>query len=337
MSAEDLSGPAELVLAGSVARRYYFDGRTKVQIADELGLSRFKVARLLEAARDKGLIRIEIGYPGTIDVDLSGRLQDAFQLRHAIVVDTADDHDASLRQQLGSAAADLLTEVVTPSDVLGLAWARSVTAMATQLRRLPAIPVVQLTGPLTRSAEGYNSVEDHSSIDVVRAVARVSRGPAYMFFAPFLVADATTARAMRRQPDVARAFDKIGSVTKAVAGIGLWAPGLSTLYEAAAEQERRELAHQGVCADVSGVFFKADGTPIETSLNDRMVGISYDQLRAVPEVIAIPYGVSKAPAVLAVLRSGVVNSLVTHASMARALLQVGTTGFQQSTSSPNGA
>jgi transposase len=51
-----LAGPASLVLSASVARRYYLDGRSKTEIADEFGLSRFKVARLIETARATGLV-----------------------------------------------------------------------------------------------------------------------------------------------------------------------------------------------------------------------------------------------------------------------------------------
>ena len=74
--AEVHDGPARVVLTASVARRYYIDGRSKVEIAAEFGLSRFKVARLLDAARESGLVRIEIRHQGEIDVDLSGRLQE---------------------------------------------------------------------------------------------------------------------------------------------------------------------------------------------------------------------------------------------------------------------
>ena len=91
-------GPASLVLSATVARRYYLDGRSKVQIADELGLSRFKVARLLDLARETGLVRIEIGHPGSIDVDLSARLQQAFGLERAVVVITPDDAPDTLVQ-----------------------------------------------------------------------------------------------------------------------------------------------------------------------------------------------------------------------------------------------
>ena len=69
-------GPAELVLAAEIARRYYLDGATKIEIADELGVSRFRVARLLTLARQEGLVRIEIQQSGTIDLDRSIRLRE---------------------------------------------------------------------------------------------------------------------------------------------------------------------------------------------------------------------------------------------------------------------
>src|SRR5919197_113241 len=145
-----VAGPAQMVLTAAVARRYYVDGKSKIQIAEEFNLSRFKVARLLDIARSTGLVRVEIGYPGAVDLELSDRLQDAFGLKHSIVI-------------------------VTPEDVLGLAWARSVSTMAAALTRLAPTPVVQMTGALSRP-DG-----DDASVDVVRDVARTSGGPAYFF------------------------------------------------------------------------------------------------------------------------------------------------------------
>jgi DNA-binding transcriptional regulator LsrR (DeoR family) len=315
-----IKGPGELVLAASIARRHYVDGKTKIEIADEFGLSRFKVARLLEAAREQGLVRIEIGHAGTIDLETSGRLSERFKLRHAIVVDTPDDDLISLRRNLGTAAADLLTEIVTAGDAIGLAWARSVQAMVAELKTLPAVPVVQLTGALTSHHDISSSIAGDSSVDIVREVARISGGPAYLFFAPFLVTDPATARSLRKQPDMARAFDRISLVTVAVVGVGHWAPGQSTLYDAATEREQAQLSREGVCAEVAGVFLTADGRILQTALNDRMIAISGAQLRSVDQLIAIPYGVAKAPAVRAALLSGLVDTLVTHVSLANVLL-----------------
>jgi DNA-binding transcriptional regulator LsrR (DeoR family) len=311
----DFTGrPTQLILIASVARRYYLEGKSKIEIAEELGLSRFKVARLLETARESGLVHIEIADPDMIDIDLSGRLQDAYGLQHAVVVETPDDNPTTLQERIGSAAAELVAEIVTTNDVLGLAWSRSASAMTNALRQLPTIPVVQLTGAVVQP-----DVAD-SSVDLVRQAARISGGAAHFFYAPTVVHDPATAAALRKLPEVARTFGRLGSVTKAVVGIGLWAPGESTVYDVTDEKVRRELQRRGVCAEIAGVLIDADGIPVESDLTERMIGISASQLHAIPEVIGLAYNIARSPAVQAAIRGGFIKSLVTHSSLARALL-----------------
>ena len=86
--------PDELVLATRVARRYFLDNRSKLEIADEFAISRFKVARLLDVARDKGIVTITITGPGALDAELSEALRRRFGLDHAIVVSTSPGDDA---------------------------------------------------------------------------------------------------------------------------------------------------------------------------------------------------------------------------------------------------
>lgn len=307
-------GPASLVLSAAIARRYYLDDRSKVQIADEFGLSRFKVARLLELARENGLVRIEIGHPGLVDVDLSARLQERFGLQRAVVVETRDDEPETLRTQVGSVAADLLAEVTGADDVLGVAWARAVGAMAQTLPRLPGVPVVQLTGAISLPGSG------DSSFDIVRDVARAAGGPAYVYYAPIVLPDAATAKVLRSQSDVARAFDMVPSVTRAVVGLGGCSPGQSTLYDALSEHDQAELRRLHVVAEVSGVFLSDSGEAVDTGLADRVIAVGAEELRAIPDVLAIAYGRAKLPAARAALRSGLIDGFVTHASFARALL-----------------
>jgi DNA-binding transcriptional regulator LsrR (DeoR family) len=288
-----ITGPAQLVLTASVARRYYLDGKSKIEIADEFKLSRFKVARLLEDARSSGLVRIEIGQPGAIDLDMSGELQSAYGLLHAIVVDTVEDDSLALRRLVGTAGAQLLSEIVTRNDVLGLGWARALIAMRSALDRLAARSVVQLTGALSRP-----DVDD-SSIELVRDVA-----------------------ALRGHPEVARAISMFPKVTKAVVAVGGWAPAASTVYDALSASERKALQRLGVCADVSGVLLDGEGRAVQAPLTERMVCIAAADLQQIPEVIALAYGPEKASATRAAMRGGYVNGLVTHTSMAKALLSL---------------
>jgi DNA-binding transcriptional regulator LsrR (DeoR family) len=307
-------GPAALVLTATVARRYYLDNVSKSDIAEELNLSRFKVARLLDQARNSGLVRIELDYRGEINLDLSARLSTAYGLRHCLVIDSPEDDDALLRANLGRAGAGLLAEILGPDDVLGLAWARTLMEMRRALTRLVPCAVVQLTGALSRPDV------DESSIELVRDVARISGGPAFFFYAPMILPDAATARALRTQPEIARATSRYPDVTKAVVGLGAWEAGQSTVADAVSALERREQFDLGVRAETCGIQLDAEGNAIRTPLTERIVGIDAEQLRAVPEVIAFVYGISKAGAVEAAVRGGIATSLVTHTSLATELL-----------------
>ncbi|MBV9382291.1 MAG: hypothetical protein JO242_16680 [Streptosporangiaceae bacterium] len=135
-----------------------------------------------------------------------------------------------------------------------------------------------------------------------------------------LLDDAQTAGAVRRQGDIAEAFALVPSVTIAVVAIGAWAPGLSTIYDAVTPAEREELAALGVRAELAGVFIGEDGRPVATPLDRRMIVTPGPALERIPFILAVAYGVAKSPAVCAAIRGGFVHGLVTHASLARALL-----------------
>src|ERR1700761_177639 len=305
---------AELLLSASVARRYYLDGETKSEIAKSLNLSRFKVARILNQAREAGVVKIEVDYRGGLDLERSVALQEGYGLTHSLVVDSQASEDVQLRAQLGAAAAGLLTEIVDPEDVLGVVWARSVMAVRDALQALAPCTMVQLTGSLS-SAHG-----EDSAVELVRDIARVASGPAFYFYAPMIVSDASTASALCSQPEIARTLSRASEVTKAVVGLGAWRLGISSVADALGEREWREMHDLGVRAEVGGIQLDRDGNVMTTSLTDRLIGVTAAQLMAVPEVIGIAYGVLKADAVRAALRGKLVTSLVTHSSLADELL-----------------
>lgn len=316
MAAGNAAGPAEMVLMASVARRYYLHGDSKSDIADRVGLSRFKVARLIDRAVETGLVRIEIGWPGAIDVGVSAALQERFGLARAIAVNVVDDQPEAVRNAVGEAAAALLSEIVGPDDVLGLAWGRSLTSMANSLTALAACDVVQLTGALQRTDT------QASSVDLVRQVARIGGGAAYYFHAPMIVASQDLGQALREQPEVARSLSRVALVTKAFVGVGGWFHGGSTVADALSADEVAELGALGVCAEISGILIDADGRPVTSPLDGRTICVRADQLARVPDVTALTYGPGKATSVLAAIRSGLINGLVTTRQLATELLEL---------------
>jgi DNA-binding transcriptional regulator LsrR (DeoR family) len=312
-------GPAELVQAAAMARRFYLEGKSKIQIADEFGVSRFKVARVLETALERDLVRIEIRVPAELDAERSDALRARFGLRHAVVVESpteaADAEDAAADpENLGEVAADLLGELVTDGDVLGLAWGRSTIHTAAALRHLPPCTVVQLTGVYDAGTA------DRGSVEAVRRAAEVAGGEAHPIYAPMLLPDRGTAAALRSQTGISRAFEYFDKVTVAAVSIGSWEPGVSTVHDMLSDAERAHYSSLGVAAEMSAHLFDADGRRIGRDLGERCITVEADRLRRVPEVVAIAGGVRKAPAIGAVLRSGLVTSLVTDTAAADQLL-----------------
>jgi DNA-binding transcriptional regulator LsrR (DeoR family) len=307
------------MLAASIARRFHLDGRTKVQIAEEFGISRFKVARLLDAAHERGLIEVRIILPDPLDLDLSGELRRAYGLNRALVLQHLPERGSAdpavgLRRRLGAMAAELLTETITADDVLGLAWGRTVNAMVESLDRLAPCSIVQLCGV-------YSRMDLHdSSVETVSRAARLAGGSGYPIYAPLVLPDRRTAETLRKQPGVADAFEHFDRITTAVVAIGGWQPGLSTVYDVLDPKARHGLGQHGVTAEMAARLFDANGRALSTGLAHYVLAIETEQLRRVPEVIALAGGPAKAVAIDAVLRSGLVTTLVIDADTAEVLI-----------------
>lgn len=309
-----VGGPLRAVLMARVARRFYLEGASKVEIAKELSISRFKVARMLEEALATGLVRIEIGTTGDVDPDLSARLAESLGLRECLVVETGTAPVPQARRRLATAAAAYVREVLAPGDVLGMTWAREVYAMVRELSPLPRVEVVQLCGAALLPDD------DASPVESVVQAARLAGTKGHVFFAPLIVDDEQTATAVLRQPSVAQALAQARRVTRALVGIGHWGPQTSTIHDAVRPPVRAEVRACGAVGEIAGVFFDARGTIVRPELSRRIVTLGEDALLAIPQVCGIVLGPAKEPAVRAAVAGAIVDSLVVDSALGRALL-----------------
>jgi DNA-binding transcriptional regulator LsrR (DeoR family) len=132
--------------------------------------------------------------------------------------------------------------------------------------------------------------------------------------------DAASAAALRDQAGVREALAELDGLCLAVVSIGAWAPGESTVFDNLTEDDRDAAAGAGVVAETTGLLLDAEGRLVDV-LADRVLGVSAEQLRRAPRVVALGVGAARAGAVAAVARSGLVDTLVTHSGLAQALLR----------------
>lgn len=307
--------PLTRLQASLVARRFYLQQQTKSQIADELGISRFKVARLLDMALADGIVRIEITDQGDLNTELAERLRRIYGLRAALVLDGPDLPSVALIEPLALLAADLLEETLTDGQLLGLSWGRTLAATAKAVTKLPKVDVVQAAG----SPAGLDLSQNPT--ELVHRFARASGGVAYPLFGPMWVEDPGLIDKLRHEPSIANAMSRYDRIDVLVVGIGSWHPQESCLCAGFPEDWRRDALKQDVSADLCATLIDRRGRAVPSPLDHAGLCLGTAQLRRIAERIGVGGGVQKAGAIRAALTGGWITTLVTDASAARLLVE----------------
>jgi deoxyribonucleoside regulator len=304
-------------LTGQVARLFFDRQLTKVEIAGRLGISRFRVARLIEEAVAEGVVRIEFRDAPAQDRTLGRALQARFGIAGCVVAEADGDETAVARL-----AADVVDGCLGRAEAIGIAWGSTVgrVVRAMPARSDPAIDVVQLAGSSTRLDAGT----DPGDLTLVLA-ERLGAQP-HRIHAPAFVESAELRTALMRQPEIAATVNRFASLTVALIGIGAFqtaggVPSSSLLRSGALDtDDLARLAGLGAVGDLLVHAFGADGRFVAPDITARSIAMSVDQLRQVPNVIAVAAGPAKVAAICGALATGVVDILVTDRATAAAVL-----------------
>ncbi len=301
-----------------IARRYYLAEESKVEISQALGMSRFKVARLLQEARESGLVRITFHHGGEVDQALSARLGRHLGLDRAVVVEAYGSVE-EVRKIVGSQAGTVLAATVTSGETLGLAWGRTLTHMIESIDRLPSVQILQLNGAVGPSLS-------QSPVELALKASLIGGQNAKAIMAPLYISDQDGATAMRSQPDIKEVLELFDTVTTAVVAVGALnadddGSTNSRLLPLLPKPVQEQLLSGGAVAEACGITYLADGNLAHRDLfANHILAISPAQLRRIPRVIGVASDPGKAEAILALRRADVISELVVDADLAEALL-----------------
>jgi DNA-binding transcriptional regulator LsrR (DeoR family) len=310
----------ELRLLVKVSRFYYEDGINQDAIKDRLGLSRSKVSRLMAQARELGIVQISVVSPQELHLDLEGHLEERFGLQEALVVESQPgDRQDIVSRAVGHAAAGYLVRALEPHSTVGFAWGSTLRYMAAALttQRFPDVQLVQIIGGL-----GQPEAEVHAT-ELCRSVSRSLGCRLTLLPVPGIVADQRTRQALLSDVHVQRAVEAFDRLDLAIVGVGAPTPDSVTMRDGSiiSQAELDELLARGAVGDIALRYFDADGRCVESEINDRIIGISLEQLKRGPRVVAVSGGPDKVPAIRAALRGGLIDVLVTDSVTAGKLLE----------------
>ena len=275
-----------------VAWLYYADQLTQSDIADVLGVSRATIVKLLQEARERGVVTIRINTEAASRTRLSRALVARYRLEAATVIPALEG--VPLVRRLGDAGARVLADRIQPGDVIGVAWGRTVLAVARSIllpEGVAPLTVVQVSGSSTGSTADF-SPELCSSLLAGRLIARCAN-----LLAPAVLSTSELRDRLLAEPSLVKQFQLIRAANRILFGVGDLGPSSTVrASELAGNDVIDGYVARGAIAAVIGRFIDSDGRPVSGPLDDRMVGITLDELRGMPNRLCVAGGPGKVTA-----------------------------------------
>jgi DNA-binding transcriptional regulator LsrR (DeoR family) len=309
----------ELRLILRVAQLYHEDGLTQAQISQQLHISQATISRLLKRAEQEGIVRTTVIVPRGTYPDLEAQIRARYGIYEAIVTECFADQEEAILGAIGAAAGHYLESTLNDGEVIGISsWSASLLRMVESIHPLKrrAECVVQMLGGI-----GNPAVQSHATQLTTRLADLTNARP--LLLPAQGVASSSAARLVMLGDSYVRStMDQFRRISVALVGIGALQPSvmLANSGNTFTNDELQDLARRGAVGDICLRFFDRQGRPLGGALDERVIGMSLEELRAVPRVVAVAGGERKAVAIQAALLGGYVDVLITDKFTAERLV-----------------
>jgi DNA-binding transcriptional regulator LsrR (DeoR family) len=308
----DRPGGREADLLTDIATRFYLHGATQADIAADLGLNPSTVSRHLKRARDLGIVRFEIVPPAPPAADLGRQVAAKFGLGRAVVLPSGSP------EQFAAGAAAFISGQLRTGTKLGLGWGETLASVIRNLvpGGVSDLVVAQLAGGLREPAPGIQAHELAAQVAGLYPGSRVR-----YLHAPAIVDSAIIRVALAHDGSIAEALLAAADTELALVGVGDVSDAATMFrYGEVTPADRARLIEAGAVGSMNTRFFDEAGRRVDV-LEGRTIALEWDQLRAIPTVVAVAVGTAKATAIAGALRTGTIDILITDQATAVLLLE----------------
>ncbi|TQS73339.1 sugar-binding transcriptional regulator [Rhodobacteraceae bacterium] len=301
----------ELRMIARIAQMYHVEGQRQADIAKHLRISQASVSRMLKKAHEEGIVRTTVAAPSGTYADLEAGLRDHYGLSEAIVVECSEDRDGAIMARIGEAAAHFLETTLQNDEIIGVSsWSETILRMVDNIHPMKtgrAKYVVQTLGGM-----GDPAVQTHAN-QLVTRLARLTGAEPHLLPAPGVAQSREAKLVLLGDTYVRETIELFRKITLAIIGIGAIEP--SSMLERSGNvfsaRELSDVKDAGGVGDMSLRFFDTSGRVVKTPLDERVFGISLEELQKVDRVIALAGGQSKTEAIRGALRTGSIDLLIT--------------------------
>ena len=308
------------LLLYKIAHAYYVDDLTQEQISKRLGISRPRISRLLEQARREKIVNITLNSPSGDAADNEHKIEQKYGLEEVVIVSVSDPQDpASVARDLGPAAAKCLVRRICGNEIVGVTWGTTIMALVDAMPSVvrPEVTIVQING-------GLGSVEkpEHST-ELVRRLSLKFGARFKLLPAPGIVSNRQTADALKSDKQISCTLKLAAKSDIAIVGMGVLASDSVLIRDGTilTRRDSRMLKKAGAVGNIALRYIDKTGILLDMEINERIIGLTLEQIKHIPRVIAIAGGEKKYGVICAALKGKIPDILVTDHITAKKLLE----------------
>ena len=294
---------------------YYKHAMTQKDVAEQLGVSRTTIIRLLDEALERGEVRIWIDEGEAGCMKLAVELERHLRLDEAIVVPAAEGVERTAAA-VGLALGRFLSEAIADDMTIGVGWGRTLSASLASFRppRRAGVKVLSLLG-------GTVETDVANPVEYTWRVASQLGARCYLFPAPVFVDSRETKTRLMESCGLSRLDAVARGMDLAVVSVGdVAADSTSLASRIVGEQQLAELVALGCVGDLLCNFIKADGASVDHPLQQRVMSVGLETLASAKHVVLACGGGARAGAMRAAIARIGCNTLVTDEAAARVIL-----------------
>lgn len=292
---------------------YYMDNMTQQEIAERLAISRMKVVKLLNQAKNNGIVKFKINNDAKAHASLERSLMDKFQLEDIFIVPSNPDN---INDNIAKGAAQYIEDKAEPNTYINIGYGDTISHTINHLIYSLEKPVslVTLSG----------GVYYYISAIIAGAHKKVSTSATpdiHILPAPLIASSEKVANILLNEKGVKSILNMSKLSSMSIVGIGSVSDRATIFkYNIANQEDLNLLQMQGAVGDILSQFYDKDGNIIQSNMHKRLLSTKLDTLKNYPKTIGVAGGKEKVQAIYSALLGGYLNVLITDEDTATSLL-----------------